>query len=549
MKITLAQLNPMVGDIKYNLQRLKAILHDAAQEGSDLLVLPELYLVGYPPRDLLEMPWFVKQLEAGITELLSISALYPETGVLVGAPLPSDRTGKGLYNAALLVQGGVILFVQHKSLLPTYDVFDERRYFDPAEHVQIALFKGLKIGISICEDAWNDKDFWPRLLYQRDPVAELAAEGADLLINISASPFQIGKEETRYKLLSAHAQRYGLPFIYVNQVGANDELVFDGHSLAMDYRGNLLWSGSGFSESIYTVDLNHPASPKSFTAQKRIDSVYEALSLGIRDYSKKCGFSKIILGLSGGIDSAVTACLAASALGPENVIALSMPSPYSSAGSVDDSRKLAENLKIDLKILPISDIFSAYQRLLGQYWMPDSEDLSEENIQARIRGNLLMAFSNRFGYLLLSTGNKSEMAVGYCTLYGDMSGGLSVLADVPKVMVYELAQYINRNQELIPNDIIIKPPSAELKPDQVDQDSLPPYETLDAILHYYIEEKLSASQVAALGFDRQTVNWVIRQVDRSEYKRRQAAPGLKVSSKAFGQGRRMPIAARWGDMD
>lgn len=545
MRITLAQLNPTVGDIEGNLLRLHEVLKMAAQEGSDLLVLPELFLVGYPPRDLLDMPWFTERLDDAIRKLLAASELYPETGILTGVPLHGRKDGVGLYNSAILVLGGRLLFTQHKSLLPTYDVFDERRYFDPAEHVRVFPFKGHKLGISICEDAWNDKDFWPRLLYDRDPIAELASQGATLLINISASPFQAGKEEIRYNMLAAHARHYGVPFIYLNQVGANDELIFDGCSLVLDAEGDLWWEGPGFQECVHTIDLRSPSSGQNFKARDKIETVYEALALGIKDYTRKCGFSRVILGLSGGIDSAVTACLAVKALGPENVLGLTMPSPYSSAGSIDDSRQLAVNLGIEFEILPIGDIFSSYLNLLHQHWPPDEANLSEENIQARIRGNILMAFSNRFGYLLLSTGNKSEMAVGYCTLYGDMSGGLSVLSDIPKIMVYELAHYINRCQPLIPEQIITKPPSAELKPGQLDQDSLPPYEILDAILHYYIEEKLSPGQIIAQGFDRETVAWVIKQVNHNEYKRRQAAPGLKVSGKAFGPGRRMPIAARW----
>lgn len=545
MKITIAQLNPVVGDLRHNLDRMSIALEDARQEASDLLVLPELYLVGYPPRDLLQMPWFIEAIDRAVDQVLSLSSRYPETGILFGLPRPNRRTGTGLSNSALLVQAGHIVGSQDKTLLPTYDVFDETRYFDPSGPVAVMPFKDQRLGISICEDAWNDPEFWPHQVYTRDPISELADQGATLLINLSASPFQVGKEETRYHLLSGHARRHRLPFIYVNQIGANDELIFDGRSMMLDRLGQLLWLGKAFGEEMKTIDLHAPMVGYDFVPQDKTASLYQALTLGIRDYMAKSGFKKAVLGLSGGIDSAVTACLAASAVGTENVLGISMPSPYSSTGSVDDSRKLAENLGIEFDVLPISQIFSSYRELLHPHWPPGAENLAEENIQARIRGNLLMAFSNRLGYLVLSTGNKSEMAVGYCTLYGDMSGGLSVLSDVPKFMVYQLADYINRSQEVIPGQIIVKPPSAELRPDQLDQDSLPPYEILDQILHYYIEENLSTEQLAARGFDENTVMWIVRQVDRNEYKRRQAALGLKVSSKAFGWGRRMPIAAHW----
>lgn len=545
MKISIAQLNPVVGDLEHNLNKIHQSLEQVKNDGSQLLILSELFLTGYPPRDLLEMPWFIEHINAVLLDVLALSEQYPETAILLGIPQPGASLGKGLYNSALLIGKGKILFQQHKSLLPTYDVFDETRYFDPAASIMVFPFGGEQLGISICEDAWNDPLFWPRPLYNRDPIDELARKGASLLINISASPFQIGKDHTRYNLLSNHACRHRLPLIYVNQVGANDELIFDGQSMVLNDKGMLLWQGAAFEEELQTIDLGQPLSAHPFIPSDQVKTVYQALCLGIRDYLHKSGFKKAVLGLSGGIDSAVTACLAVQALGKENVLGLLMPSPYSSKGSIADSLDLAARLGIEHHTLPINDIFSSYQTAMQPYWDPASSDLSQENIQARIRGNLLMAFSNVFGYLVLSTGNKSELAVGYCTLYGDMSGGLSVLSDVPKVMVYELARYINRQKEVIPGAIITKAPSAELRPDQKDQDSLPPYEILDQILYYYIEDNCPVSQIIDKGFNKETVHWVVKQVDRNEFKRRQAAPGLKVSSKAFGGGRRMPIASRW----
>ncbi|MEN6348923.1 MAG: NAD+ synthase, partial [Syntrophomonas sp.] len=512
---------------------------------SDLVILPELVLVGYPPRDLLERSWFIDRIREAVRTIIQVSNRYPETALLFGIPEANEITGKGLYNSAVLVYQGDVLATQAKSLLPIYDVFDEARYFDPAAEISVIPFKDELIGISICEDAWNDSEFWPRgRIYDFDPVGELARQGATLLVNISASPFHAGKEEIRYRLIRNHARRHGLPFVYVNQVGGNDELIFDGRSMMFSNDGTPVYISPAFKEDFRTIDLSEPGTEGLFKSQDVVESVYQALALGIRDYMHKLGFKKTILGLSGGIDSALTACLAKEAVGAENVVTISMPSPYSSIGSVEDSRKLASNLGIDFKVIPISPLYQTYLDSLGSYFAGREADGTEENIQARIRGNILMAFSNKYGYLVLSTGNKSEMAVGYCTLYGDMSGGLSVLADVPKTMVYELTAFINREEIVIPPEIISKPPSAELKPDQLDQDVLPPYDILDKMLHYYIEEGLSAEELTDLGFDPETVRWVVKAVDRNEYKRRQAAPGLKVTTKAFGTGRRMPIAAR-----
>ncbi len=546
MKVTLAQLNPIIGDYAGNLAKIEETLAAVAGEKPHLVVFPELCLTGYPPRDLLERAWFVTQAQKAVGELLAVSQRFSQTGIVIGVPLPSGQAvGKGLHNAALLIENGQILFRQNKSLLPTYDVFDEARYFDPAGQVGVTPFRGEILGISICEDAWNDPELWPRRLYDGDPIAKLAAAGATLMVNISASPFCAGKEPVRHRLLSHHAAKYGVPFVFVNQVGANDELVFDGRSLFIDRKGNAAAIFPAFRERVQTVDTGTLAPQPTYQPQPLVESVYEALLLGIRDYTWKTGFRQVVLGLSGGIDSAVTCCLAAAALGSENVLGVTMPGPYSSGGSVEDSRHLAERLGIRFKTIPIGEIYHSYVANLTPFFDGRPPDITEENIQARIRGNTLMALSNKFGCLVLTTGNKSELAVGYCTLYGDMSGGLAVIADVPKTMVYELAHYINREREIIPQASISKPPSAELRPNQTDQDTLPPYDVLDAILKLYVDEGKSLAEIVAAGFPRETVAWVLRTVDRNEYKRWQAAPGIKVTSKAFGMGRRMPVAAKY----
>lgn len=547
MRITLAQLNPLVGDIQGNTQRLLTEWERCNKEGSDLLITPELYLCGYPPRDLLERNNFVDHMEVAIQHLRHESLRFSQCGLIVGAAVRQHKIpGKGLINAAVLIYAGNILLIQGKSLLPTYDVFDERRYFDPADYPQIVAFKGLRLGISICEDAWNADEFWPgKLPYATDPIAILAQQGADLLINLSASPFHRGKEEVRLKLLQWHARRHQTPFVWVNQVGGNDELIFDGHSLFIDEQGRVVRALPAFVEHIETIDTSQRGSEQNYVPMEEIESVYEALLMGIRDYLRKNSFSRAVLGLSGGIDSAVTAVLACRALGAANVLGITMPSPFSSSGSVTDSRELAQNLGMGFKVISIEPLYNGYLQALEEAFTGQERDVTEENIQARIRGNILMAYSNKYGYLLLSTGNKSEMAVGYCTLYGDMSGGLSVLADVPKTMVYELAEYINRQEILIPPQIISKPPSAELSFNQLDQDTLPPYPVLDSILDLFLEKNLSSQDIVKLGYPAATVDWVVQALSRSEYKRRQAAPVLKVTSKAFGMGRRMPIAARY----
>ncbi|MGD8313286.1 MAG: NAD+ synthase [Syntrophobacterales bacterium] len=546
MKITLAQLNPTVGDIRGNLAKVTKTLSQCSKDSPDLVVFPELFLVGYPPRDLLERPSFIASTEEAIRELLEVSQKYPQTGIIVGAPqLGQLSTGKGLHNSALLIYQGQILFTQHKSLLPSYDVFDEARYFDPAADDPVVKFKDQTLGISICEDAWNDPALWHRPTYSYDPIEVLAEKGADLIINIAASPFHRGKEKLRYDIVRSHATKHRIPFLFVNQVGANDELIFDGRSICLDGAGDLMAVLPPFVEQVKTITVNGTGIGDPYVPQEEIASVQQALVLGVRDYMDKCGFSSAILGLSGGIDSAVTCCIAVEAIGAENVVAVTMPGPYSSTGSIEDSRKLAENLAIRFEVIPISPAYEAYIASLQDHFKGKEPDITEENFQARIRGNILMALSNKFGHLVLSTGNKSELAVGYCTLYGDMSGGLSVIADVPKTMVYELAQYINRDSNIIPQEIVSKPPSAELRENQTDQDTLPPYEVLDEILHYYVDEHYSMADLLQQDFDSETVKWVIRAVDRNEYKRRQAVPGLKVTSKAFGMGRRMPIAAKF----
>lgn len=540
MKVTIAQMNPTVGDIKGNMKKMEDVL---SKTSSDLIVFPELYITGYPPRDLLERREFIKKVQKANHEVTLLSEKYPERGILFGTVLPNkNEYGKGLYNSAVLVYNGKILIEEHKSLLPTYDVFDEARYFDPSSEISTVSFKNEILGISICEDAWNDPDLWLKRNYRIDPIEILVKKGATLLINISASPFSMGKDEIRYRIIRNHALKHKKRFIFVNQVGGNDELIFDGKSMYIDENGNLIDILPSFEEFIKTIDLGLK-NPVPFTPEERISSVYRALVLGLRDYMRKCGFKKAVLGLSGGIDSAVTCCIAVEAMGSENVLGVSMPSEYSSEGSVKDSKKLAENLGIEFKIIPITPIFRSYLSTLKEHFEGRKEDVTEENIQARIRGNILMALSNKFGYLVLSTGNKSELAVGYCTLYGDMSGGLAVISDVPKTMVYELAYYINRESEIIPEEIIKKPPSAELRPDQLDQDTLPPYDILDRILHLYLDQYCTYEEIVKEGLDPETVRWVINAVNRNEYKRRQAVPGLKVTTKAFGAGRRMPIAA------
>ena len=512
----------------------------ARELGADLVVTPELALMGYLPRDLLMSRGFIRR---GFEELRRIAAeLADGPPLLVGIATenPADM-GRPLFNSAVLVENGKIGATFHKTLLPTYDVFDEDRYFEPATEPQILEFRGMKLGISICEDVWNDRDFWNRCRYHIDPIEVLARSGAQAIINLSASPFTVGKELLREKMLSHTAAKYGLPLVVVYQVGGNDDLIFDGRSSAFDAQGNLFARAKGFEEDLIVADLaasSGTIAADDFTPEAEI---WNALVLGVRDYARKTRFQRVLLGLSGGIDSALTAAIAADAMGPENVLAVLMPSVYSSQGSIDDSLELVRNLGIQSRVLSIAEIMQTYSHTLAPVFEGLPADVTEENIQSRIRGNLLMALSNKFGSLLLTTGNKSELAVGYCTLYGDMNGGLAVIADLPKMMVYRVSRWRNLRKPDIPEAILTKAPSAELRPNQTDQDSLPPYELLDQILELHVEQCQSAEEIIARGFDEPTVRRVLRLVRMAEFKRKQAAPVLKVTSRAFGTGWRMPI--------
>ena len=544
MKIALAQIDPTIGDFTGNLKKIVDASQRAAALGARLTVFSELSLCGYPPADLLEKPDFLSRCRAAVDELAAATAELP-TAVLAGAalPAPSDA-GKPAVNAAVLMDEGKILLEQHKRLLPFYDVFDEQRYFTPARQQQVVPLDGLPLAISICEDAWNDKAFWPRRLYSIDPMEELMGQKPAIHINLSSSPFWHGKREIRRQMLSAIARRDGIPVLLCNQVGGNDSLIFDGSSLALDARGDLVAQAASFEEDLVVVNP-FSAAPIEPPVDDETKLAYRALVLGTRDYVRKCGFTKVLVALSGGIDSAVVAAIAAEALGPENVLGIGMPSPYSSAGSIDDSRQLAANLGIRFELIGISGLFDEYNRALAPIFTGLKPDTTEENIQSRIRGNLLMALSNKFSALVLTTGNKSEMAVGYCTLYGDMVGALAVIGDLVKTRVYALCDWINRDHEIIPRAILEKPPSAELRPGQKDTDSLPPYDVLDPILEAYVERYEAPETIARTnGYSIELVRQVVRLVERAEYKRQQAAPVLKVTSKSFGTGRRFPIAVK-----
>jgi NAD+ synthase (glutamine-hydrolysing) len=561
MKIGLLQLNPTIGAFAANRGKLAAAYADAVARGAEFVLAPELFLCGYPPRDLLLREDFIEASLAALEETAKGAGRVPLCVGYVGKN--SERPGRALQNAAAVLQDGKIVWRTTKSLLPTYDVFDEDRYFEPARQVEPFLFNGRKLGITVCEDIWNDEDFWPERLYRRDPVKELIAQGAEIILNISASPWHDGKERTRLEMLRRVARDEKVPLAQVNAVGANDELIFDGHSVALDARGEVLALGKGFAEEILVVDLNKSSKPltpslspsdgervaggrvRGFEFPPREEMLFRALSLGVRDYVRKCGFKSVILGLSGGIDSALIAVIAADALGAENVRGVAMPARYSSSGSLTDAEKLAENLGIRHDVLPIEPVFNAVEAQLQSVFAGTRPNEAEENIQSRLRGVTLMALSNKFGALVLTTGNKSEMAVGYCTLYGDMNGALAPIADVLKTDVYKIARWVNRDREIIPPDSITKPPSAELRPGQKDQDSLPPYEVLDAILDLYVVKHLGKAEIVARGFDAAVVNDVVNKINFSEYKRRQAAPGLKVSPRAFGMGRRIPVAQRF----
>jgi NAD+ synthase (glutamine-hydrolysing) len=543
VKIALAQINPTVGDFTGNSAKIIEFARRAEDAGASMAVFPELCVCGYPPRDLVENPAFVRR---GQEALERIAQETRGITVICGLPTPAHAdTGKKVVNSAAVLCGGRTLLLQSKMLLPTYDVFDEMRNFAPGPRQDLFQHQDRPIALTICEDAWNDKSFWNRRLYQFDPVEALMQRGASLLVNISASPFYVGKIELRRQMLSALAARYGKPVVMVNQVGGNDSLVFDGSSLALGPDGRVLAQARSFEEDLVYFDPETLAGDMRSQAEGAEASAYDALVLGTRDYVRKCGFQRVIVGLSGGIDSALTACIAADAQGPRNVIGVGMPGPYSSRGSIDDARALAANLGIRFELIRITDVFESSLKALRPVFAGRAEDVTEENVQARIRGVVLMALSNKFSGLVLTTGNKSELAVGYCTLYGDMAGGLAVISDVPKTMVYRLAQYVNSRKPVIPRSTVEKPPSAELRPDQKDSDTLPDYGVLDVILEDFIEENRAPEQIAAQrGFDLALVRTVVRMIERAEYKRQQAPPGLKISEKAFGVGRRFPIAAR-----
>ncbi len=543
MRIALAQINTTVGDVAGNEARIADAYRRGVEAGVDLVVTPELGLVGYPPRDLVLRPAFVR---ANREALDRLAARTGAVGLLVGfVDTRAGGPGRDLHNAAALLQHGRVVAIRHKTLLPTYDVFDEDRYFEPAAANDPVEFNGRRLGITICEDVWNDADVWPVRRYRPDPARDLAAAGAEILVNLSASPWHLGKDGTRHGLLGRLAARTGRPVVYCNLVGGNDELVFDGQSVAVDAAGRFFARGKAFGEDFVVVDVDAPSADPLPAPPCEDDLLHRALVLGTRDYLHKCGFRSVVLGLSGGIDSAVVACLAVDALGAEHVRGVALPSPYSSEGSVADARSLAEALGIRFDVVPIHGPFDAVRAQLSGVFAGLAEDVTEENIQARLRGVALMAMSNKFGSLLLTTGNKSELAVGYCTLYGDMCGGLAAISDVPKTLVYRLARWLNRTGERIPESTITKPPSAELRPNQTDQDSLPPYEVLDAILDAYVVGHRTPAEIVAMGLPEADVRRVVRLIDGAEYKRRQAAPGIKVTSRAFGMGRRVPIAQRW----
>ena len=542
MKIALAQINTTVGDLVGNEAKIAAAYAGAVEAKVDVVVFPELSTTGYPPRDLLLKKEFVAK---NLSMLDRLAAATQDVAMLVGY-VGENRSGPGreTTNGIALLRNGRIVATRAKTLLPTYDVFDEDRYFEPAQKNLPVEVDGRNWGLTICEDIWNDEDFWQQRRYRRDPVADLLEAGVDVIFNISASPWHVGKERIRHSMLATVARQGRRPVVFCNAIGGNDELVFDGNSCVFSGAGELIAKGKAFEEDFILVDLD-TAPVMALPVISDEENLHNALALGLRDYFYKCGFKSAVLGLSGGIDSAVTACLAASALGPENVHGVSLPSQFSSQGSLDDARILAEQLGIRYDVIAIQPPFESVKQQLKPAFGDRPEDTAEENIQARLRGVILMALSNKFGSLLLTTGNKSELAVGYCTLYGDMCGGLAVISDVPKTMVYRLAKWINRNRQVIPIDSITKPPSAELRPNQTDQDSLPSYETLDAILDHYVIYGRSMSEIVAQGFDEPTVRRVVRLIDINEYKRRQAAPGLKVTTKAFGVGRRIPIAQRY----
>ncbi|MGA3171218.1 MAG: NAD+ synthase [Chthoniobacteraceae bacterium] len=541
MKVGLAQINTTVGDLAGNCTKILGAYREAAGAGAEVVLTPELSITGYPPQDLVFKSRFVP---LNLEMLARLQADVGATPLVVGFIDRNDGPGAPFRNGAAVLEKGRPIRKSYKSLLPTYDVFDEDRYFEPAADVETVDLAGRAAGLTICEDIWLPP-FLPRRLYPRDPVRNLVARGAEIIFNISASPFHVGKPRRRLEMLSKLAAESGLPLVYCNALGGNDQLIFDGNSLAFDARGGCLAQLPAFQECVRVVDLEANTIEPAYQGEP--EELYAALALGLRDYAGKCGFKSVVLGLSGGIDSAVTAVIAAEALGPEAVHGVTMPTQFSSEGSMEDSRLLARSLGIHFYNIPIQRSFEMFKEQFRELFAGLPEDTTEENIQPRLRAMTLMALSNKFGHLLLTTGNKSELAVGYCTIYGDMAGGLAVISDVPKTKIYELARWINREREIIPTNTVTKPPSAELKPNQRDQDTLPPYELLDEILQLYVEEAMTARDIIAHGYDERTVRWVARRVDLNEWKREQAAPGLRVTGKAFGLGRRMPLAQRFVD--
>jgi len=537
MKIALRQINTKVGDLQRNTDLIIKNINESKEKGIDLVVFAELSITGYPPKDLLDFECFVND---NLKCLDKIRTASKDIAVICGyVDINPNATGKKCYNAAAFINNGEIIAKYYKRLLPFYDVFDETRYFEPGQQELIIDFKGKKLGITICEDLWNDKDYWKRQLYHVDPAEKLVKNGIDAIINISASPYLLNKEKDRFSIMKNTAVKNNIPVFYINQVGGNDDLIFDGVSFVIDSNGEIKARCKDFEEDFVVYDFDSNTGEVHYISQSEEESLFKALCLGVKDYCGKIGFKKVVIGLSGGIDSAVTAAIAVCALGKENVTGITMPSIYSSEGSVNDSEKLAHNLGIEFLNAPIVNMFDSYTDIFHKECR-DTVDLAEENLQARIRANILMMYSNRYGHMLLTTGNKSELSVGYCTLYGDMCGGLAVLSDVPKVMVYRLAKYINRKTEIIPEDTITKPPSAELRPDQKDMDSLPPYEILDDILKMFVEENKSIKEMSKK-YPEELVKDMVKKINNCEYKRRQAALGLKVTTKAFGAGRRFPI--------
>ncbi len=554
MKIAIAQINPIIGDLPGNAQKILEMSQQAVLTGVRLLLTPELSICGYPPRDLLLNPTFVEAMDNTLQKLAE--DLPANLAVLVGTVIENSQAhingGKNLFNSIALLENGKIQQIFHKRLLPTYDVFDEKRYFEPGLQANYFTLDYLKIGVTICEDSWNDEEFWGKRSYAVNPIADLANLGVDLIVNLSASPYTVGKQHLREAMLKHSAVNFQQPIIYTNQVGGNDDLIFDGRSFALNKQGEIVCRAKGFSSDFLTVEFNSNKKDLELgnispVNESENEEIWNALVLGIKDYVSKCRFSKVLLGLSGGVDSALVAAIATAALGKENVIGVLMPSPYSSEHSISDALALAANLDIQTQILPIGELMQGFDNSLSQLFAGTEFGIAEENLQSRIRGNLLMAISNKFGYLLLSTGNKSEVAVGYCTLYGDMNGGLSVIADVPKTRVYSLCQWLNCHQqkEVIPENILTKAPSAELKPGQLDQDSLPAYEILDDILDRLIHQHQSTAEIIIAGHEPVIVDRVLQLLSRAEFKRRQAAPGLKITDRAFGTGWRMPIASSW----